>query len=103
MINPTCTPGVVSQPGPDGLVTASCGCGWVQHGFPSRSAGKRAQKAHRFPPLELDDPGCDCGRDDRIDGHDFEPGCDAWTEDMVLELVNGRPVEDVPVDAAWAI
>lgn len=50
-LNPLCTPGqVVPDPAEDGAHAALCGCGWSEGGFPSRSAAKRAQRAHRFPP-----------------------------------------------------
>lgn len=50
-LNPACTPGrVVPDPAVEGQHAALCGCGWSEGGFPSRSAAKRAQREHRFPP-----------------------------------------------------
>ena len=46
--NPECTPGRTI--GPPGDVTALCGCGWAEEGFPSRRQALKAQKLHRFPP-----------------------------------------------------
>lgn len=54
-LNPDCTKGAVDGRVP-GAVTASCGCGWVEAGHQSRSAAKRAQKAHRFPPVPPPSP-----------------------------------------------
>lgn len=50
-LNPDCTPGWAWE-ADDGTHTAYCGCGWTEPGFPSRRKALRAQRDHRFPPLE---------------------------------------------------
>ncbi len=45
-----CTPGWAERHhGGEHGVTAFCGCGWQQGGFPSRRKALMAQKEHRFP------------------------------------------------------
>ena len=53
MLNPECTPGeVVPDPAAPGLHAWLCGCGAAEGGFPSRTKAKRAQRDHRFPPIQ---------------------------------------------------
>lgn len=50
--NPLCTNGVAERDDA-GTVTALCGCGWSESGFPSRRKALMTQKLHRFPPLDV--------------------------------------------------